>query len=123
MLEAKKSSHQFKILWSSIIAFGVIQWCINAYIYDYLHRSDIDMNIENTSKRYFPLRMILPYNTDTSYKFASIYWLHAMSLAGTSIGFAAYDFLCTTIMIFMCAQLSYLSETLVDEEDLKLILR
>lgn len=103
---------------------GITHWCFNAIIYDKLHNINIDQNNENSSYiRTMPTPAWVPLSTDTWFKYIICFLLEYVGAAGSCIGIAAYDILCATFMIYIIVQLDYLTESLVDEDDLQLILR
>lgn len=122
MLQVKKLSRKFMIIWAIINAAGLTQWCLAAIIYDYLHNAHIDMNNENiTYTRKFPAVGRLPFKVNTWTKYSSVFFLEVIASSGCSIGFATFDILCASLLMYISAQLSYLNETLISKKDIELI--
>lgn len=122
-METKKASRNFMFLWLTINTAGLGQWCLNAIIHDSLHKTDIDINAGNKTTRTFPTPIMIPFEIDTWKKYLVIFSLQSAGLAGSSIGFAVYDYLSITILMFISTHLSYLNSSLISEDDIELITR
>ncbi|XP_057321809.1 uncharacterized protein LOC130665439 [Microplitis mediator] len=113
---------KFAHIWTFIVLWGVIQWCINPVIYDCYNI--YILKIENTNyTRNLPYPGIYPWTIDSNYKYMMTFAFQLTSALTTSIEMATSDVLSVIFFSNISFNIKLLNDALIKEKGLLLSLR
>ncbi|KAF7988679.1 hypothetical protein HCN44_001252 [Aphidius gifuensis] len=124
MLDAKKASEYFMIVWFPFTILGVVQWCLTPLTSDFYINKDIDRNNKNmTLLRSYPNGATFPIEIDTLTKYLLMFLFQSLGILFSAIGMSGCDVILISIIMYICAHLRYLNNCLIDENNIQLILK
>lgn len=104
----KKYSNFFVCLWTFVCTYGVLHWCANPLILEWL--SDQTNAINYTFKqRNLPFIAWYPLNTDDPYIYNYLYLMQIIGGLGSGIGIICYDAFYIIMLMVICAQFQYIN--------------
>lgn len=122
MLDAKKSSELFMIVWFPFTLLGVVQWCLTPLTSDFYINKD--RNNKNMSLlRSYPNGATFPIEIDTINKYLLMFLFQSLGIFFSAIGICGCDVILISLIMYICAHLRYLNNCLIDENNMQLVLR
>ncbi|XP_046736951.1 odorant receptor 83a-like [Diprion similis] len=113
MNAARKSSVRFSYVWIIGVTYGIIHWCLNPLFFKWrLSRIDVSLAM---SDRTLPYKSWSPWDLTRVEVYGYVYLIQVLGSLASSIGSIAYDIFFLTLVMMICAQLSYLNYSLVDK--------
>lgn len=102
---------------------ALVQWCVNSYIRDKIDTKKNKMSENSSVPRALPGEVWYPFEIYSDKTYLSVFFFQFFCAFFTIITLVTCDALSQCFIIYLCAQIDYLNETLTDEKSIQSILQ
>ncbi|XP_015121344.1 odorant receptor 13a-like [Diachasma alloeum] len=115
LFRCQKNSTLFMNVWFFVAIGGVMQWCTNPVMYDFYEQYYGGKIIQSSAMRRLPYPGLFPWEINSISRYIMSFAFQLWGGIGSTVGVAVFDILNLTFMMYICVQLDYLKDTLLDK--------
>uniref|UniRef100_A0A0C9RJN2 Odorant receptor n=1 Tax=Fopius arisanus TaxID=64838 RepID=A0A0C9RJN2_9HYME len=113
----QKYSTLFMNVWLFVAIGGVCQWCTNPIVYDFYEQYYSGKIIESSAMRRLPYPGLFPWEINSISRYVMCFAFQLWGGIASTVGVAVFDILNLTFMMYACAQLNHLKDTLIAKSE------